>query len=225
MYRRDFLLGSPFLVVGLTTGLPLYSESAGTVFNIIWRDLNIGYSKANLTKKKNQLIFNAEVYISVTLLGINIFTYSLLNEEIWENKILQSLQSRVLIGKKEEFCRGFRTKNGFMIEGSSYKGLLEGNPATTSYFTTDFLKRKIWISTQNGKPLNIKSTNLGEKKIITPVEKIIATEWAITGDLNIYLYYDTNGQWVGSKFKAGGSNAQFNIHKSIGNLNSIWSQT
>ena len=222
MYRRNFLLSSSCLALNMATFGLGNAESAGTVFNITWRDLNIGYSKINLTKKKNQLIFNAEVLINVNVLGINVFNYSLVNEEVWENKNLQSLDSKVKIGSKDEFCRVSRTGNGFLVNGSSYIGVIKGNLATTSYFTPDFLQRNVWISTQNGKPLSVKSKFLGIKKISSSLGEISVNEWAVTGDLNINLYYDKNEQWVGSKFKVGGSTALFSLHKSIGNLNTMW---
>ena len=224
MYRRNFLLSSSCLALNLATFGYAHAESAGSVFNITWRDLNIGYSKVNLTKKKSQLIFNAEVLINVDILGIRVFSYSLLNEEIWENKELQLLESLVKIGNKTEFCKGSRTDSGFVVEGSAFTGIIKERVATTSYFTPDFLRRNIWISTQNGKPLNVRSKYIGTKKISSSKGEIVVDEWAVTGDLNIILYYDKNEQWVGSKFKAGGSTALFSLHNNVGNLNTMWNK-
>lgn len=224
MYRRHFLLSSLCLALNLPNIGRVHAESAGTVFNITWRDLNIGYSKINLTRRKNQLIFSAEVLINVDILGIRVFSYSLVNEEVWENKELQLLDSKVRIGNKKEFCKGSRTENGFVINGSSYTGTIKENLATTSYFTPDFLQRNIWVSTQNGKPLNVKSKYIGIKKISSSQGELSANAWEVTGDLNIELYYDKNKQWVGSKFKAGGSMALFSLHNSIGNLSTMWTK-
>ena len=76
------------------------------------------------------------------------------------------------MGKKYEYVNGEKTINGFEIDGSAFSGTLKGNLATTSYFTPDFLKRSVWISTQNGRPLEVKCTKIGEAKLDTPKGKI-----------------------------------------------------
>ena len=224
MFRRDFLLGFGFWSLGSITSRT-YGETAGTVFNIKWRDLNIGFSRCNLTRQGSKLAANIEVSINVKLLGINLFNYQLQAKEIWENKTLQHLDCVTTIGDKEEFARGFRVKNGFKINGSSYSGTIDGNPATTSYYTPEFLKRNIWISTQNGTPLKVNVEDKGFKNMNTSSGLIKAKEWKVNGDLELNLFYDSNNEWVGSNFVAGGSVATFILHNKAGNLNSVWSQT
>ena len=120
---------------------------------------------------------------------------------------------------------GERTVNGFEIDGSAFSGVLKGNPATTSYFTPDFLKRSVWISTQNGRPLEVQCTKIEEAQIKTPMGNISATNWKVSGDLNLNLFYDKNNEWVGSKFRAGGSDTTFILHKKIGRNHKIWRQS
>ena len=126
------------------------------------------------------------------------------------------------IGQKVEFVKGIRKKNGFSIEGSKYSGLVEGNPATTSYFSPEFLKRKTWISTQDGDPLSVSATKIGPDMAKTVNGEIPATLWKISGDLDLDLLYAKDGKWLGSRFYAGGSQAEFLLQKSEGNMHSLW---
>ena len=91
MYRRQFLLSLASVGFSLTPSAGVSSQRAGTVFNIVWRDLEVGYSSINIVKNYNQIIASIDVKIDVVLLGIKFFSYSLECQEIWENKKLLSL--------------------------------------------------------------------------------------------------------------------------------------
>ena len=225
MDRRHFLSGLASLGFSLTPSDSLASSRAGTVFNIVWRNIEVGYSSINLIKNSSQIVVKIDVKIDVVLLGIKFFSYSLECNEVWENKELISVKSEVLIGKNLEFSNVRKTPTGYKISGSAFSGVIKGNPATTSYFTPDFLKRNIWISTQNGKPLNVKSRKIGMEELQGPTGLIKATNWEVSGDLNINLYYSQDDEWVGSSFKVGGSKANFLLHNKIGQSHRIWEMT
>ncbi|MEE2773420.1 MAG: DUF6134 family protein [Pseudomonadota bacterium] len=226
MNRRHFVLGISNFGLIMLSGTTAESSTAGTVFNITWRDLNIGYSKVNITRNGSQIVARTEVLIKVNILGIDLFDYKLNSKEIWRNKALFSLDSEVFTAGKREFSSVKRkSQNSFEIFGSGFKGIFSGNPGTTSYFTPHFLERDVWISTQNGKPLNVEVKKVGPQSINTPNGTIEAMKWSITGDLQLNLFYDNNDEWVGSDFRAGGSKAQFVLHKKVGMINQIWAST
>ena len=52
--------------------------------------------------------------------------------------------------------------------------------------------------------------------------EIPATLWKISGDLELDLLYAEDGKWLGSRFYAGGSQAEFLLRKSEGNMHSLW---
>ncbi len=225
MQRRQFLIGLTSLGFSTVPSTVIASRNAGTVFNIVWRDIEVGYSSLNLIKNGSNIVVKVDVKIDVSLLGLTLFSYSLECREVWKNKELFSLKSNVLMGNKTEYVNGERTIDGFKIDGSAFSGIIKGNPATTSYFTPDFLKRSVWISTQNGKPLEVKCTKIKETQLDTPIGKITANNWKVSGDLNLNLFYDKNNEWVGSKFRAGGSDTTFVLHKKIGRNHKIWIQS
>ena len=225
MHRRHFLLGLTSLPFSVGLSKATEAKSAGTIFRISWRDIDVGYSSLNLVRNGTNLVANIDVKINVSILGLKLYSYSLECQEIWKNKELVGLKSEVLIGKTREYSKVSKTSKGFEIDGSSFAGVITGNPATTSYFTPDFLKRNIWISTQNGKPLKVQSKRIGLKEINTPRGVINATNWEVRGDLNINLFYDENDEWVSSKFRAGGADATFILNKKFGRNHKIWTQS
>ena len=142
MHRRNFLIGLTSLGFSVLPNFTTAADNAGTVFRILWRDIDVGYSSLNLRRNGNHLVAKIDVKIDVSLIGINFFSYSLECKEIWENKQLLSLKSEVLVGKKQDYSNVKRTNEGFEIDGSAFSGIIKENVATTSYFTPDFFTRK-----------------------------------------------------------------------------------
>ena len=108
MYRRQFLIGLTSLGFSILPLPALASRNAGSVFTIVWRDIEVGYSSLNLIKNGSNLIVKVDVKIDVSLLGLKLFSYSLKCKEIWKNKEILSLKSKVIMGKKHEYVNGQR---------------------------------------------------------------------------------------------------------------------
>ena len=104
----------------------------------------------------------------------------------------------------------------------SLNEFIKNNFATTSYFTPDFLKRKTWISTQDGTPLEIETRRLKNKKVIFNDKTYSVKEWEISGDLDLTLQYDEKNNWVGSSFTVGNYPAKFTLNNRKNNIHKIW---
>ena len=61
-----------------------------------------------------------------------------------------------------------RESGRLAIEGSGYSGALGGNPGTTTYWSPAFLKRPVWISTQDGQPLSVTARSGRIERFPTP---------------------------------------------------------
>ncbi len=222
MNRRKLLIGATASgFAGMYPSISLAKE-ASTSFSLVWRGLKVGFSRINILKSGQTLVANVDVELSVKILNFDAFSYRLKNKETWESGALMKLNSQTLVGKKKEFAKGKRTSKGFKVEGSKFSGVVKGNPATTSYFSPDFLKRNVWISTQDGDPLSIAATKIGVDKAKSINGDVPAILWKVTGDLELELLYSEEGKWLGSRFFAGGSQAEFILNSSSGNMHSLW---
>ena len=198
------------------------AEKAVTSFSLVWRGLDVGFSRINLSKKGRKVIAFIEVQILVKILNFDAFSYKLTNKETWESETLIKIHSETIVGKKKQFAKGKRTSKGFQIEGSKFSGLVKGDPATTSYFSPDFLTRGVWISTQDGDPLSVSTKKIGKDLAKSVSGEIPAILWKVSGDLDLDLLYSKDGKWLGSRFYAGGSQAEFVLNNSSGNMHSLW---
>ena len=222
MKRRYFLISS-FLSLGLISQKAYSSTSAPTVaFDVLLNDETVGFSNLTHKKLKNGLEVVVDVEIKPKFLGLNFMKYTLKNREVWKKQKLISLDANSSWFGKKYFVKGQQETGGFRIEGSAFSGVIKNNFATTSYFTPDFLKRKTWISTQDGTPLEIKARKLKNKKVTFNDKTYSVKEWEISGDLDLTLQYDENNNWVGSSFTVGNYPAKFTLNNRRNNIHRIW---
>ena len=222
MERRHFLISS-ILSLGLFSQQAYGSTPKTSVsFDVILNGEIVGYSNLTHKKLKNGLEVLVDVEITPKFLGLKFMKYTLTNREVWKNKKLISIDANSSWFGKKYYVKGQREEGGFRIEGSAFSGVIKDTFATTSYFTPEFLKRKIWVSTQDGTPLEIKTRKLKNKKISFNDKNYSVTEWEISGDLELTLQYDEQKNWVGSGFTVGKYPASFILNNRESNIHKIW---
>ena len=201
-----------------------YSSTASPSlsFDVLLNDKIVGYSNLTHRKLKSGLEVLVDVEITPKFLGLKFMKYTLKNREIWKKKELISINASSSWFGKKYYVKGQREKGGFRIDGSAFSGLIKDNFATTSYFTPEFLKRRIWVSTQDGTPLEIKTRKLKNKKVAFNDKTYSVKEWEISGDLDLTLRYDDNNNWVGSSFIVGNYPANFTLNNRKNNIHKIW---
>ena len=222
MERRHFLISS-ILSLGLFSQQAYCSTPKTSVsFDVLLNGEIVGYSNLTHKKLKNGLEVLVDVEITPKFLGLKFMKYTLKNREVWKNKKLISIDANSSWFGKRYYVKGQREEGGFRIEGSAFSGVIKDTFATTSYFTPEFLKRKIWVSTQDGTPLEIKTRKLKNKKVSFNDKNYSVTEWEISGDLELTLQYDEQKNWVGSGFTVGKYPASFILNNRESNIHKIW---
>ena len=225
--RRTFLLtastilSAPSLVLSSQT----VENEASREFLVIWRNMTIGNSNVKVRRDQKKLKTEIDVNLVVKIFGITFYSYSLKNRELWEEGQLIKLTSEAQENKKREQLSVHKKANNLHIEGSKFRGEVSENAATTSYFTSDFLLRNVWISTHNGKPLNVDFMASGEENISTFSGERVAKKWINSGDLDLSLFYDANGDWIGSSFPVRGEQATMLLNKEKNSINDLWKKT
>lgn len=225
--RRTFLftastvLSAPSLVLSSQT----FATEANREFLVKWRNMAIGSSNIRVKRDQKKLRAEIDVNLVVKIFGITFYSYSLKNRELWEEGQLIKLTSEAQENKKKDQLSVHKKANNLHIKGSKFTGEISENAATTSYFTSDFLLRKIWINTHNGKPLNVDFMASGEENISTFSGERIAKKWVNSGDLDLSLFYDANGDWIGSSFPVRGEQATMILNKEKNSINDLWKKT
>ncbi len=222
MERRHFLISSVLSLGMISQQAHASTPKTSMSFDVLLNEEIVGYSNLTHKKLKNGLEVLVDVEITPKFLGLKFMKYTLKNREVWKNKKLISINANSSWFGKRYYVNGQREEGGFRIEGSAFSGVIKDTFATTSYFTPEFLKRKIWVSTQDGTPLEIKTRKLKNKKVSFNDKNYLVTEWEISGDLELTLQYDKQKNWVGSGFSVGKYQASFILNNRESNIHKIW---
>ena len=224
MDRRDFLILSS---APLLFGIPSVGLAGGNNinFDIFLNNKLVGYSNLTCSIVDEGLEILIDVEIIPKFLGLKFLKYTLKNREVWSQKKLISIDSNTSWFGNKYYVKGKKRSDGFEVKGSAFSGLIKEKFATTSYFTPEFLKRKIWLSSQDGTPLNIETKKIGTSEIVHNNKNFKETDWEISGDLELTLQYDNEGHWVGSGFSIGKYPANFRLNSRTRNIHKLWKKS
>ncbi len=221
--RRKFIAGltSATAVAGFI-GSPALAATSTRRFSAVLGRKQVGETSVMLTRTGGRIIAEVEARLDISILGIINFNYHLSSREVWQNGVLQELRSTTDNDGTAEYANADRVDGGLQIDGTGFQGIVAGNPATTSYFTADFMGRPTWISTQTGKPLDLTILNAGAATFNTNEGALNCTKYTTRGPLKINLFYDPAYEWVGTSFRVAGQAATIAMTSRGQSFNSIW---
>lgn len=220
--RRATTLGAVALV--LASGVAPGMAATGSRQLVLLRGSDeIGSQSLVVTQTGATVSVETRISIDARLLGLPVYRYLLEARETWEDGALQTLEARTDDNGTAHFVDASRAGDELRINGSVFSGAVSGNPATTSYWSPAFLERPVWISTQDGRPLNVTATQLAAAPFPSGSSSVAATPWRIGGDLSdLVLFYDPDGEWIGSEFAARGETARFVTASRGSSLTPLW---
>lgn len=205
------LLSRRTTLIGLGAALSAPSilraaERGGRKFTILRDGDDIGFQTNKVTRRGDVIVHECQARLKIKVLGITAYRYELDFAEEWQDGDLKSLTSKCYDDGDDDFVEVKRGGGGLEVAGSAYQGPCPLGVATTSYWSFDFVKRPVWISTQSGALLNMSATNSGAAEIAGPDGQISAERWALTGGYDANVFYKDR-EWVGISFDAGGEEA------------------
>ena len=219
--RRAVLAGG--LAGGLVAALPRRALAAGGErrFEVLRDGDPIGEQVTSVARDGEALEVSVRVRILVKVLGIGAYRYELDSRERWEGGALVSLDGETNDDGERQVAR-VRREGGRLVSSGSWSGEIPEGAATTTYGTPEFLERGTWISTQTGRPLAVSVAQAGSAEIPGPDGPLTARRWQVSGDIDLALFYDDRGEWMGSAFDAGGETARFRALSAAPALAPLW---
>lgn len=207
--KRRLLLAAGAAGLFVPWGTALAQTSARREFRILRNGSDIGRHSLSARSVDGRFEIDIDIEIVVRILGIAAYRYELTNREVWAGGRIVSVDSQTNDDGDAAFARIRAAGDVIEIDGSGYSGTAPADAATTSYYVTDFLERRPWLSTQTGKPLEIITS--GAPPRVT-----------VSGELPTTLLYDARGEWMGSIFDAGGEPASYELISDSGPIAPLW---
>lgn len=160
--------------------------------------------------------------LEIKMQGVVTYRYNHNSDEVWNGTGLQSLTAKTDDNGRQFTVRAHLNNAGLAVErvappsaslASNFdRGLVaptvvqENMPPDilpTSNWNIAQVKKSMLLNTQYGVRAQVKTTEIGREAIVTASGKTIqATRYQYLGDLRLDQWFDDQGRWVKTSFKA-----------------------
>ncbi len=191
---------------GVAGGVLLASvPQEGVIDFAVMRDgARIGHHRVTFTPRGDELIVDIDIRLDVSVAFINFYAYHHRNREVWRAGELVGFESTTDDNGKPNQVEVTRDGASIRVKGTAFSGPAAGDMLPTSYWNPATIKAQSLINTQNGKLAQVTITDLGDDRILAAGREIEARHYRLSGDVHVDLWYDRNGIWVKTAFKAPG---------------------
>lgn len=172
-------------------------------FRVLRDGSEIGSQSVEVRRAGDETFVRTKIDIAAKVLGLTVYRYALDAREHWRGGRLIGLEGETDDDGEANVVKAALQGDALIVEGSGHQGPAPADVAPTSYWSPDFLRRGTWISTQSGALLDVRTAEAGARAIPTAGGEIEAREWAVSGDLELSIFF-VGGQWAGTAFDAGG---------------------
>ena len=196
--RRDFIAGGAGAIGFAALGAPAWAATASREFRAYIGSRKVGEQSISLERKGKDLIVRTETDVAVSVL---VARHSLrLNcAEVWRDGVVQSISSNAIENGKKFSVRAQRTASGLEIAGTKFNGTRKDTVSTTTFFMPELATRKVWVSTQTGRPIKVSTSRAGSENFQTDAGTFACAKYKCRGDLKapIDAYYTNEGELAG----------------------------
>ena len=177
----------------------------GVIDFAVMRDgARIGHHRVTFTPRGDELIVDIDIRLDVSVAFISFYDYHHRNREVWRAGELLGFESTTDDNGRPNQVEVTRDGPGIRVKGTAFSGPAAGDMLPTSYWNPATIKAQSLINTQNGKLAQVTITDLGDDRIEAAGRQIEARHYRLSGDVHVDLWYDRNGIWVKTTFKAPG---------------------
>ena len=204
-------LAMPRLALGAASGLPAGIPASGRLgFDISYRGNHLGTHV--LTFHRNGADFSVDVAVDLLFkLGpLTLFRYSHHATERWSGSEVAGVETQTNDNGKRFRVTGRREGGGLVVESNSQPRYVAPPSALPA---THWNRRELdgpWINTQDGKLIRPNVASRGDETIPTAgSSRIRARRYALSGPVQLDMWYDDDQQWAGLAFTKGGSEVRY----------------
>ena len=144
-----------------------YSKFIFLEYELFRNNKSIGYHKYDFSRKNQILKIKSEVNFKITKLGVDLYKYYALSEEIYKNGRFIKFSSNTNQNKKKKYVKINldSSEKHLNVDGSSYKGKANLDAIIGTWWNHEIVKSPSQISAISGRIIDQKVTFVGKEKV------------------------------------------------------------
>ena len=202
--RRQVLLGGAMLAgmpTMLRASLPVPGDRLG--FDIMRKGSKLGTHELSFERSGDALTVHVAADLVVKIGFITLYRFSHHATERWVGDELAALQTSSNDNGTSNQVIGRRDASGFVVEGTKARRYVAPADALPA---THWNRRELdgpLINAQDGRLMRPRIAPIGSDMIPTALgTQIRANHYALTGDVQLDMWYDAKPSWAGLSLKA-----------------------
>lgn len=193
------------LAMGAAQARSTDSQPQDLSFKVMKDDSPLGQHQITFSQEGEELHVRVSIELEVNFAFVTLFRYSHRNHEIWRDGRLIAIETETNDDGEAHWVRGEAGENGFEIESSSGRSRAPLTIIPTSYWHPDTVNQVELLDTQHGRVVAVTAENKGNQ--LGP--NGTASRYALSGDLNLDLWYEDTGHLAKIAFEARGSEIDY----------------
>jgi hypothetical protein len=193
---------SAFAARGARADLPVPPNDV-LAFQVLRGDSAIGTHALRFARAGDMLEVRIAVDLRVGFGPITLFRYTLRTTEQWRGGQLEGFDSTTYDNGTQDFARAVRDAQGLWVEGSKAPRYLAPVDALPSSHWNPAELNGPWINPQDGRLVRPAVARLGLDQVpAASGAEVPATHYAVSGEVQMDLWYDATPCWVALHFTA-----------------------
>lgn len=209
-------MGKAVVIASLAAILSFGSAQAAEVetrdFEVFRNGERIGHHRVEIAREGERSVVNVDINLRVTFGPLTLYRYIHQSREEWQGDRLVGLVSSTDNDGTQEKLRAVADGDGLKVNGTRFTGMLPADTMPTSYWRADFVRRATIMDSQNGRVLDLQVRPESFETASAARDEIPVRRFHLTGDIDLTLWYDRDGRWVKSAFRAtDGSQVEYRL--------------
>jgi len=202
--RRGFLVSAAACCVARTSfAQPALPPMDRLAFRLVRKGSAIGTHVLTFVRSDNGFDIRIAVDIAVGLGPIVFFRYTLRGLEQWRNGLVVHLDATTNDNGTREHMRADRDARGLWVNGTHASRYLAPPDAVPATHWNMAELQAPWINPQGGRLLHPVVRRVGPGPVVLAGNRTeTATEYSMSGDATLDIWYDAARQWSGLRFAA-----------------------
>ncbi|MBX3446160.1 MAG: hypothetical protein KF765_05350 [Parvibaculaceae bacterium] len=204
----------PAASAGADAAAPAAPPSPALSFRVERGGTPIGTHTIQFTQQGDALHVAIDIKLAVNFGPITVFRYAHTNRETWRDGKLVAIETETDDDGRRFSVSGRATDKGFEVTSSENGTFIAPeNIIPTSYWNPATIEQTELLDTQRGRIINVQVTETATREAIADGARIPVSEYEMTGDLKLKLWYSPQMEWLNVIFRARGADVDYHVER------------
>lgn len=200
--------GGACVILSLLGGAAVADDSLA--FTVVRDGDEIGTHEIEMKSNGDRTEVEIETDVAVKLAFITVYNFEHEGHEVWQGGRLVSYESRTDDDGTDKSLRARAAGEGLAVDGSAVKRTAPVSVIPGSLWNRATVTQSKLMNSLDGSEMAITVNDLGDEDVVAGGKTLRARHYALTGDLQREVWYDSAGRLVKVRFSGSdGSDIQY----------------